>query len=157
MKQELENKLYKRFPRFFEWRRPRQYKNKLLSWFSMVRHRFYWDALYQQGLKLSFVVLDDHKGYIPLECGDGWFDLIYTMCLDIETIDPPVIFWFEQVKEKFASLRVYTSFYNKEIEDVIDVASLKSSITCEKCGKEGSLVINFGWYSTKCEECNEKS
>ena len=156
MKQELENKLYKRFPQFFEWRRPRQYKNKLLSWFSTKRHQFYWYFLYNQGLNLSFVVLDDHKGFLPLECGDGWFDLIYEMCEKIEFLEPPVSFWFEQVKEKFATLRAYTSFYNKDIEDIIDEASEKSSRTCEECGGEGSLVQNYGWYSTKCEKCNER-
>lgn len=156
MKKELEAKLYKRFPQFFEWRRPRQYKSKLLSWFSAKRHQLYWNFLYDQGLKLSFVVCDDHKGFLPLECGDGWFDLIYEMCEKIERLEPPDTFWFVQIKEKFASLRAYTSFYNMEIEEIIDRAADKSSKTCEKCGKEGSLVQHHGWYSTKCEECDER-
>lgn len=48
-----------------------------------------------------------HRGF---ECGDGWYDLIETLCaclaqdVDASAVDPILI---TQVKQKFGGLRVY--------------------------------------------------
>ena len=58
-----------------------------------------------------------------------------------------------QVKEKYGELRIYTSSYADEIEDIIQEATEKSVTICERCGKEGKRVQVKGWLMTRCDEC----
>lgn len=60
---------------------------------------------------------------------------------------------FEQVKEKFASLRIYTNYYSDDIQNLIDETSAKSEITCEKCGKPGNIRGEC-WLITLCDDCD---
>lgn len=113
-----------------------------------------------------------------IQCGDGWFNLIYKLCADIEsvltvngTIDedwPHVL----QVKEKFAGLRFYISRSHKsevsmpangfvevrpisdvdEIGDLIEAAEAKSFEICEDCGVPGTMYRD-GWWHVKCDAC----
>ena len=69
------------------------------------------------------------------ECGDGWYDIIYKLCEDIEKMKLPEEFEVMQVKEKYGTLRFYTSGSTDEIEDRIDKAEQESAKTCEWCGK----------------------
>ena len=94
------------------------------------------------------------------ECGDGWFNLINDLSSKIEKVisSLPDVDKKEvhvtQVKEKFASLRVYMSFHNQEIEDLIALAEVESNKTCEKCGTlEGVKVRGKHYISTMCEVC----
>jgi hypothetical protein len=94
------------------------------------------------------------------ECSDGWFDLIWKLCENIETslkgqtdwnpTIPP--FRVIQVKEKFGGLRFYTNWGNDEIFKHINEAESKSHKTCEMCGKFGK-VRRDGWVKTLCDEC----
>jgi len=88
------------------------------------------------------------------ECGDGWFSLLWDLCMSIEGLFPPEEFEVTQVKEKFGSLRFYASGSTKEIEDKIDEAETNSSRICEWCGKKGKLR-GRGWLLTLCDTCNE--
>jgi hypothetical protein len=49
-----------------------------------------------------------------IECGDGWFDLLWKLCQDIEELGycGQII----QIKEKFGGLRFYESYDNKNKE-----------------------------------------
>ena len=90
-----------------------------------------------------------HWGF---ECGDGWFDLIKELSAKLE----PLGIVAAQVKEKFGSLRFYTTGEPVEVADevdrAIDEAEAKSEVTCEDCGKPGE--INDGcWLSVRCESC----
>ena len=58
---------------------------------------------------------------------------------------------FEQIKEKFGTLRMYTDKGNDYISGVIDMAETMSAITCEKCGALGK-TYTMGWNSTLCPE-----
>ena len=58
----------------------------------------------------------------------------------------PVI---HQVKEKFGTLRIYTSHADDYIRGVIDMAELLSASTCECCGSAGKLYRQ-GWHKTLC-------
>lgn len=99
------------------------------------------------------------------ECGDGWFDLIWNLCQDIELLlalhnpnsDDEAYYPFEviQVKEKFGQLRFYTNWLTDGIDDRISKAEVESSRTCELCGDPGSLVNKGGWLSTVCENCKK--
>lgn len=71
-------------------------------------------------------------------------------CDEYEVIYPRVT----QLKEKFGALRVYMSYYSKEIDDVIKEAEEKSRKTCESCGKPGE-INEFGWLSCLCDDCRK--
>lgn len=119
-------------------------------------------------------------GLFGIECGDGWHDLLYQLCYDIEealTIaktadkDWPYV---RQVKEKFGSLRFYLSASNLEIgavndtgliefrpvsinatiSRIIERAEAKSMTICEDCSAPGDLYRDT-WWHTKCPECEE--
>lgn len=89
------------------------------------------------------------------ECGDGWFDLLYKLCKDLQSLDPPAGFEIVQVKEKFGGLRVYASIGTDAIFDAIYAAESQSYAICERCGAnapEGARAVQ-GWLTTLCENC----
>lgn len=122
--------------------------------------------------ELSKKLLDDfpklfrnrHKTSMQrgFECGDGWFDLIYKISQDIETVaresglspDSPEWPLCRQVKEKMGSLRFVVfgikgfSGVNERISE-LRLATLNRSLQiCEKCGQLGKLEEPMmQWYS----------
>jgi hypothetical protein len=56
-----------------------------------------------------------------------------------------------QVKEKFGGLRIYTDYYDSELEQVIQEVGKESLKTCEECGAPAGLVKRGGWFRTLCE------
>lgn len=103
------------------------------------------------------------------DCGDGWFDIIQTLFLDIEKVFETIpychreTFTIWQLKEKFGQLRIYVrsgTTPQKEIEEInklIMDAEIKSSTICEKCGKEtNGFEVKSHWIRTICEECIRK-
>ena len=89
--------------------------------------------------------------YFGVECGDGWFDLINTLCEDIIRVDPTAI--ATQVKEKFGTLRFYVSAAEDEVFDLIDKAECVSGSICEQCGEPGKRASNNMWLKTLCKKC----
>ena len=87
-------------------------------------------------------------------CGDGWFGLLYDLCIEIEKSGVPKDFIVSQIKEKFGGLRFYVSSCSNEVFDLIDKAEQDSYTICERCGKDGKLRDNMGWMMTLCDECN---
>jgi hypothetical protein len=92
-----------------------------------------------------------------IDCGEGWFDLIWKLCEDIDVIvkrEGWKDFSVDQIKEKFGGLRFYVNGANKEVFDLIKEAERKSFKTCELCGsKEGSMHSSYGWIRTLCATC----
>lgn len=92
-----------------------------------------------------------------VECGDGWFDLLWELCESIENelnnLPEEIEFPFQvlQIKEKFGTLRFYTNWETEAIGKLIQEAEDKSAETCEVCGKPGKLQGD-GWLYTACEE-----
>lgn len=90
------------------------------------------------------------------QCGDGWFQLIYELSNEItviatETNSPlPVV---SQVKEKFGELRFYCNKNTDGIKTALNKATRKSSVTCEKCGSQGKLILGR-WSRVRCEPCD---
>lgn len=129
MKEELEKQLFERFP-FFEARN---------AW---------------TGDKLNIPM--------PTECGNGWYNILYKLCEKIEEdlkLYPNEDFCFQQIKEKYGGLRVYTSSIPLEskIFDYTNEAEEESELTCEYCGtKENVDLRGKGWYITLCDECEKK-
>lgn len=80
-----------------------------------------------------------------IRCGDGWFDLIDTLCQQLQQwaeqhgAPQPVA---SQVKEKFGRLRFSTvRELSPEQQAMVETAEAQSCKTCEQCGKPGTLMI----------------
>ena len=107
-------------------------------------------------------------GLYGLECGDGWFDLIDTLCRNIqhhvdwksknlpegEREDFQVV--ATQIKEKFGSLRYYYNGGDDYIQGMIHMAEAMSGKICENCG-EKATVRTKGWIKNICNACHVKS
>ncbi len=97
--------------------------------------------------------------YWGLSVGDGWYSLIENLCSSIQTYidnnssekNPISQLVAEQVKEKFGTLRFYTSGGDRLIDGMIWFAESMSGRICETCGKPGSLRRS-GWIVTLCDE-----
>ena len=100
------------------------------------------------------------------ECDDGWFDLIDTLCLSIQShIDSEVKcnnlsktaviklqVKAEQIKEKFGELRFYVSGGDDTTRGMISFAELMSKHICESCGNKAT-VRTSGWIRNLCQSC----
>ena len=89
-------------------------------------------------------------GFWGVECDDGWFDIIYVLCIKIQPLAAKIKdFQVVQIKEKFGGLRFYVSHGNEEIHTLIQEAEELSFKTCEVCGEPGQLR-GGGWLKTLC-------
>lgn len=107
-------------------------------------------------------VIESPMGF-GFDCGDGWFDLIDTLCkrmqnhIDWERKHPkPHDEKIEQVvaaqvKEKFGGLRFYYDGGDDIIYGMVKMAEEMSYNICEECGNKGRLRTN-GWIRTRCDE-----
>jgi hypothetical protein len=94
--------------------------------------------------------------------GDGWRDLVETAIGRIATAvaaAPNGSLKIGQIKEKFATLRVYLDSRkglpdstNAAIDEAIELGEARSACTCETCGEPGRLFKSGGWYLTACDE-----
>src|SRR5690606_29129878 len=96
------------------------------------------------------------------EHGDGWTELLVTLCERLDTIlkgDPNAIFAVRQVKEKFGELRFYYQLEAARddtaalIRQAVDLATRASVQVCESCGRPSQLQRDGGWYTTRCSLC----
>lgn len=89
-------------------------------------------------------------------CGDGWFDLIDTLCEilqhETEKNNAPQII-ASQVKEKFGALRFYVrGGATGEQCGMIAMAEAMSTRICDECGKPARRLGNELWIMTRCQE-----
>lgn len=106
----------------------------------------------QQRLWHRFSFMDG----VICECGDGWYQLIYTLCVQIENVFTKrgyaiKDFTVLQVKEKFGGLRFYTGSTFEEIFALIERTERKSFVTCEVCGDPGEVQPGY-WQKVRCEK-----
>ena len=95
-----------------------------------------------------------HRG---LECDDGWFGIIERLCRRLEEVAPPG-FKFTQVKEKFGSLRIYSTKGTEETQELIKGAMKESLGTCELCGSTRGVATRMvRWIKTVCDACERTS
>jgi hypothetical protein len=91
------------------------------------------------------------------EHGDGWFDIVWRLCVDLEPLVKKLEqeigcqFEVQQAKEKFGGLRFYVNQKSDAIRQRIETAIQESFRTCEVCGKPGSLREER-WIRTLCDE-----
>lgn len=95
------------------------------------------------------------------ECGDGWFDLIDTLCAQLSTLDPvdegegAQLLRAIQVKEKYGTLRFYVGSATDEASVLIDFAEALSARICETCGNRGR-ARGTAWLKTLCDSCADE-
>lgn len=98
---------------------------------------------------------------------NGWFSIVYAASKAISShlkrlkdAGKPLDFEYAQIKEKFATIRIYDNGGDEFIDGVIAMAEYLSSITCEVCGKSGKLcstgLDGRGWLKTLCEDDAKK-
>jgi len=95
---------------------------------------------------------------------DGWLDLVASICYTInshekaleqkwgENVDYVV---FQQLKEKFGTLRVYYMGGDEYIHGAVRMAENYSSKVCEMCGSQGRPT-KTRWIKVLCEKCEKK-
>ena len=90
-----------------------------------------------------------------LQCGDGWFDLIDTLCerlqQETQNNDAPQTVAI-QVKQKWGRLRFYVEPASERQQAMIDLAEAMSERLCEQCGKPGRLQSIQGFCTVRCED-----
>jgi hypothetical protein len=89
-----------------------------------------------------------------VECGDGWYQIIFDLCRKIQLINPEN-FRFVQVKEKFGSLRIYYTPCTPDTNLAVSAAEHESDSTCERCGTKENVTQEGGWIKTLCTTCRE--
>lgn len=108
--------------------------------------------------------IDDLYSAFGCECRNGWYELIYNLCDEINDlyakyeIEPNLT--VNQVKEKFGTLRFYYSIPSgtdsnlvNEIDEVVDKYYRKSEVTCEVCGQQGKLRQDTVSWEVLCDSC----
>lgn len=94
-------------------------------------------------LTASYPSLLGHIEPAAISCDDGWFQLIDTLCRQIqwhgehEPQCPPVV--VRQIKEKLGGLRFYYAGGDDWIGGLVRMAEAISLHTCEMCGNAGLL------------------
>lgn len=99
-----------------------------------------------------------------IECGDGWYELIDTLCeqlqtlCDDENIDAEEPFQVKafQVKEKWGGLRFYVNNGSSMMSEVISMAERMSRRVCYNCGSMDRVTFTKGWIVPLCHSCMEK-
>lgn len=97
-----------------------------------------------------------------IETGDGWMDILWKASEKIEAEilkqpeDMQPLYRASQIKEKYGTLRFYMSGETKEMSAAIEEAEETSAITCEICGKSGSVMSRggspYGWLKCVCPD-----
>ena len=118
--------------------------------------------------KYPFLKRDVYEPYLDIQeyeftwlddLEHGWFvafgeDLCKELYEAIKKDDCEDTFGFDQIKEKFAQLRLYAHGYdyNKEVDKVLQKYEELSAFICGYCGKPAKYVTK-GWYYPLCEDC----
>jgi hypothetical protein len=91
-----------------------------------------------------------------IECDDGWYDLLDTLCgqiqwyLDHNADEDTEQVTVAQIKEKFGTLRFYENGGDLYIAAYIQMAQSMSALICEVCGNRG-VLRGGGWIKTLCD------
>lgn len=98
------------------------------------------------------------------EHGDGWCELIETLCDVIDTMlseEPQAAISTLQVKEKFGSLRFYYRCHHvsestaTRIRNVVVLAERASALICECCGRRNMPAAHP--MSKRCPVCDARN
>lgn len=88
-----------------------------------------------------------------VQCGDGWFDLIDTLCerlqQETEHADAPQAAAM-QVKQKWGRLRFSVEPATERQRAMIDMAEALSARLCEQCGRPGQMRSIGSFRTPRC-------
>ena len=131
----------------------------------------------------EFGTINDLYGAFGCSCGDGWYELLRSLCSEIaaayRATGLPEDIKILQVKEKFGRLRFYYRFGNEDcgistidfsdgcsirlpkghsdlhqkIKDIVMKWEEESANICMCCGSPGRLRTDISWIQTLCDEC----
>lgn len=90
--------------------------------------------------------------------GNGWFNLISSMCEELQALSDKtgVQIEFVQIKEKFAGLRVHVHNHSDESRAIVHKYEEIASRTCEECKSIETIRIREVegfWMRTLCDKC----
>ncbi len=77
--------------------------------------------------------------------GPGWAPLVtqaFAFCKKRGII-------ITDIKEKYGTLRIYTDYYDEDVEEMLERIDWVSAHMCERCGKPGK-PRSTGWIKTLC-------
>ena len=102
----------------------------------------------------GYTLPDAEKKWLKIWCKDGWFDLIDTLCAQLQDWTdkhnaPQYV--VRDVKEKFGELRFVGQHASAEQKGAVFMAYALSTRLCEQCGAPGQLVVDGGCWMTRCE------
>jgi hypothetical protein len=139
----------------------RYYRNNMKTWGSWLGDKLgghEYEILYDEDQMVGIIckLCDDtitFASYMKKEelkrlqdmVGPGWAGLVeqaYAFACTRGVI-------LTDVKEKYGTLRIYTDYYDDDIETVLELIDWKSAHTCEKCGRPGK-PRRTGWIKTLC-------
>jgi|SRR5476651_1280565 len=101
------------------------------------------------------VFLRPDEARFELDCGDGWYSIIETLCSLITELNrregqQPT--YLQSVREKLGTMRILVSGRVPEAHAWIEFAEQHSTRTCAVCGKRGKLLFSDGWQRVRCED-----
>lgn len=139
MDQELQNKLYEKYPNLFS-NKDKDIRSSCMAWGCEIGNGWY------EVLSNLCWMIKQH------EQNKEWSNK-YLQENDPEKLkEEPEYFpvKFDQVKEKYGGLRVYFSGGDDYVEGLVSMAEAISYSICEICGNKGE-PNKGGWISTRCE------
>jgi len=93
-----------------------------------------------------------------ITCGDGWYHLIDNICFLISQYNKQheCYVFLTQIKQKFGTLRIYTSAKNDYISGIITMAETISDLICEECGVTDDIGRTTDYIMNICESCYDE-
>ena len=129
MDKELQNELYKNFPKIFK-EKDLNIQQSCMAWGIETGNGWYW--LINNLCKM--LMWDERTGKMH-----------YT---------PPTAL---QVKEKYGTLRFYVNGANDRQDSYIAFAEYLSGSICETCGSTKDVSQTGGWIRTRCLTCHQEA
>ena len=133
MTEELENKLFEKYPKIFAG------KDKPIT---------------QNLMGFGFECSDGWYWLIDRLCSSLQFRIDNPPWNKDGKVEVPQVV-ATQVKEKFGGLRFYVESATPEQHAVISFTEALSYYTCELCGSTKDIGHTQGWITTMCKECYE--
>lgn len=131
MKEELQNKLFEKYPKIFQGRSLPPTEN-LMCFGIECGDGWYW-------------LLDMLCGSIQWRIDNPAHDKNGPI-----TVEQVIAV---QVKEKFGGLRFYYEGGNNDIRSIVSFAEKQSNYICEVCGSTKNVGQTSGWITTLCKNC----
>lgn len=78
-------------------------------------------------------------------CGDGWYTLVYDMCKELKSVNPPDDFTITKIAERHGELEVHSKNGVMRTRVAIDEFNTVSIGICDECGNDRDLE--------KCDKC----